>query len=243
VKRVAARPKGTALLRNLPPSIKPALLSWGLGAIIKTCTVQSNGMERLRELEAKGQPWIYCIWHNSSTMAAYIRRNRNIAIMASASRDGEIIAGSIERLGNLPVRGSTSSRGGQAARAMVRALRAGHCGGITPDGPRGPAYRCQIGALWIAALAGCPVVPYEFDADRQWRLRSWDRHKIPKFFSTLYEYVGEPMYVGREELASDEERVLQRFQALMLDNTRKCMEAAGNTEDIQWLDRTIGDRD
>jgi hypothetical protein len=223
-------------------TITPALLTWGLGAIIRTCTVRSAGMERLLELEAKGQPWIYCTWHNSSTLAVYTLRNRSIATMASASREGEVIARSIERLGNLPVRGSTSFRGGRAARDMVRSIRAGHCGGITPDGPRGPVYRCQSGALWIAALAGCPLVPYELDADRQWRLRSWDRHKIPKFFSTLYEHAGEPMYVNRDELAAEQERVLERFQALMLDNTRRCMTAAGNVKDLERLERILDNR-
>jgi lysophospholipid acyltransferase (LPLAT)-like uncharacterized protein len=159
-----------------------------------------------------------------------------MAMMASESRDGELIARAIEQFGNVPVRGSSSFRGGQAARDMARAIRSGVSGAMTPDGPRGPAYRCQSGALWIAALCGCPLVPYELEARRQWRVRSWDRHKIPKPFTVIHECIGEPFFVSREQLKEAEAEIREAFQARMLDNTRACLRAAGHDDSLPVSD-------
>lgn len=226
---------GGAALSTFTLAAVPVLYKWFMTATMRTCRMETVGAERIRELERQARPWLYCSWHNNTAMAVYQLRNRRVAMMASASRDGELIARAIERLGNVAIRGSTSLGGGQAARDMVRAVKRGAGGGITPDGPRGPAYQCQPGALWIAALTGCPLVPYELDASRRWRINSWDRHKIPKPFSTVYEYFGEPMYVTRDELRSAAAAPLEELQRRMLDNTRACLSAAGHAHEVPMI--------
>lgn len=218
-------------MSSLTLFVVPRLFKWVMIAIMGTCRVRSTGSEHLRELVRRGQPWLYCSWHNNTAIAVCRRRNQNIAMMASASRDGALIARAIELLGNTAVRGSSSSGGGQAARGMLRALKHGLNGAVTPDGPRGPAYRCQSGALWIAGLSGCPLVPYELDARRQWRTRSWDRHKIPKPFTTVHEHIGEPFYVTRHDLTAGPS-ALDELQRRMLENTRACLRAAGHGDEM-----------
>lgn len=200
--------------------------------IMGTCRVRRVGAAYIDDLRADNQPWIYCSWHNNIAMGVCRLRNQKVAMMTSASRDGDLIARAIEVLGNICVRGSSSFRGSQAARDMVRVVRRGHSGAISPDGPRGPAYRCQPGAIWVAALAGCPLVPYHLEADRQWRARSWDRHKIPKPFATIHEHFGEPMYVTREQVAGGASAALEALQERMLDNTRGCLQAAGHDDEL-----------
>lgn len=207
----------------------PRLFKWAMISVMGTCRVRSSGSEYVRRLADQGQPWLICSWHNNIAMAMCRLRNQRMTMMASASRDGELIARAIAILGNVPVRGSSSARGSQAARDMVRAIKRGTSGAMTPDGPRGPAYQCQGGALWIAALTGCPLLPYELDASRRWRINSWDRHKIPKPFSTVYEYIGEPFYVTRSDLAGT--HALEELQRRMLDNTRACRRAAGHDDE------------
>lgn len=207
----------------------PRLFKWMMISIMGTCRVRSSGSEHIQKLADQGQPWLICSWHDNIAMAICRLRNQRMTMMASASRDGELIARAIKTLGNIPVRGSSSSRGSQAARDMVRAINRGASGAMTPDGPRGPAHQCQGGALWIAALTGCPLLPYELDASRRWRINSWDRHKIPKPFSTVYEYVGEPFYVTRGDLA--DMHALEELQRRMLDNTRACLGAAGHDDE------------
>ncbi len=199
-------------------------------AIMGTCRIRTAGEAHVRDFELRGEPWLYCSWHNNIAMGVCRLRNRKVAMMASASRDGDLIARAIEVLGNISVRGSSSFRGSQAARDMMRAVRRGHSGAISPDGPRGPAYRCQPGAMWVAALTGCPLVPYHLEANRQWRAASWDRHKIPKPFTTIHEHFGEPLYVTRADIADGGSTALASLQERMLSNTRACLRAAGHAD-------------
>jgi len=208
----------------------PLAYKWVMAAVMGTCNVRTTGQEHVRALTEQSRSWLYCTWHNNAAMTVCRLRDRRMVMMASISDDGELIARAIEKFGNLPVRGSSSHGGGHAARDMVRAIRAGASGAMTPDGPRGPAYRCQVGALWIAALSGCPLVPYELEARRQWRTRSWDRHKIPKPFTTIFEHIGEPFYVDRDRLKGDEDAVRDEFESRMLANTQACRRAAGHDD-------------
>src|SRR4051812_15057221 len=57
---------------------------------------------------------IYCMWHQCVLAAAYAYRSRGMRIMISRSFDGELIARFAEKMGYVPVRGS-SSRGGAPA--------------------------------------------------------------------------------------------------------------------------------
>ena len=64
----------------------------------------------------------------------------------------------------------------------------------------------QPGAVWLAKATGNPVVPFHFEADRLWTLRSWDRTQIPKPFATVAMSIGEPFYVrGMRTMAAIEE--------------------------------------
>lgn len=208
----------------------PRLFKWAMLPLMASCRLRQRGAEHVQTLARQGTPWVYCSWHNNIAMGICRLRGRRIAMMASASRDGELIAAAIAAFGNTSVRGSTSFRGSQAARDMARTLKRGANGAISPDGPRGPAYRCQSGALWVAAMSGCALVPYELDASRQWRLNSWDRHKIPKPFACLHEHFGAPLFVRRDELTDP--ATLARFEQCMLANTLACRRAAGHGDTL-----------
>jgi lysophospholipid acyltransferase (LPLAT)-like uncharacterized protein len=147
-------------------------------------------------------------------------KNKSFAMMASDSKDGEIIARGIELAGNIPVRGSSSKGGAKAAKAMVKLLKSGHCAAMTPDGPRGPLHVMQPGILYISAMAGSPVVPYHAVADRQWVFKSWDKHRVPKPFSTIVISIGEPFFVNRERLKSDEKSLLAEITMAMKKNAK-----------------------
>ena len=74
---------------------------------------------------------------------------------------------------------------------------------ITPDGPLGPPEKIQSGVVLLAKYSGVPIIPWHYEASRQWRLKSWDRHKIPKPFTTVVESYGEPFLVPKD-LSSEE---------------------------------------
>ncbi len=197
--------------------------------IMGSCRIRWIGRENLAQLRAEQRNWIYSAWHNNTATSVWTERRRGIAMMASASADGELIARAIAALGNVPVRGSSSTEGSKAARVMIRALRSGRNAALTPDGPRGPKYVLQPGALWIAAMSGCPLVPYHIEATRQWEFNSWDAHKIPKPFSTVYVCIGTPYTVDKERLKRDTREMVDEFQQSMMANTRHCLALAERT--------------
>ncbi|GIU67898.1 hypothetical protein PsB1_2052 [Candidatus Phycosocius spiralis] len=72
----------------------------------------------------------------------------------------------------------------QAFRQMLAHARKGGCVGITPDGPRGPRMRAQIGAVRVAKMAKVPLLPSAFAVKGGSYAKSWDRFHLPALFST-----------------------------------------------------------
>jgi lysophospholipid acyltransferase (LPLAT)-like uncharacterized protein len=198
----------------------------GITAILRTCRVRYLGRDHVIRLEQQGRTWIYTAWHENTAASVALERNRRMAAMASDSRDGEYIARGIELLGNIPVRGSSSKGGAKAAKTMTKLLRAGHIAAVTPDGPRGPRRQLQPGVLWIAALSAAPLVPYHVAASRQWELKTWDRHRLPKPFSTVYVGIGEPYFVDRKRLAEAESDLVAEYAERMATNADATESAA-----------------
>jgi lysophospholipid acyltransferase (LPLAT)-like uncharacterized protein len=156
-------------------------------------------------------PAIFCIWHNrlALCMQAYdiYRRKRNgpgMAAIVSASRDGGLLAGILERFGVQPVRGSSSRRGPQALLELTSWAERGYDLAITPDGPRGPCYVVQDGVMALAQLTGLPIIPFSYNPKWAIRSKSWDRFVLPLPFSRCEMNVAQAISIPRE--ATDEER-------------------------------------
>jgi lysophospholipid acyltransferase (LPLAT)-like uncharacterized protein len=142
-----------------------------------------------------------------------------IAAIVSASKDGGVVARVLEHFGAEPVRGSSSRRGPQALLELTTWAERGYDLAITPDGPRGPRYTVQPGALALAQLTGQPLVPAAYCLRWKICLKSWDRFQIPLPFGRAVMKFGEPLRVPRE--ATDEERELlrQQFEQRLKDLT------------------------
>jgi lysophospholipid acyltransferase (LPLAT)-like uncharacterized protein len=146
-------------------------------------------------------PTVFAFWHRSLLVSAHRFRNLDIAILISASFDGELIARTVELLGFRAVRGSSSRGGSTGLRAMQLAYAAGHRCAITSDGPRGPVFVAKPGAALLAQSVTPPQpVGASSDStlpagtwrgcfyavpDRAWQLRTWDRFLIPKPFARV----------------------------------------------------------
>lgn len=137
---------------------------------------------------------LVAMWHGELLPVGWgIRRHRPVG-MVSEHRDGEIIARVLRGWGYDLVRGSSTRGGGRALLALIRAIGAGRQGGITPDGPRGPAGVPQLGAIHAARRAGVAIVPVRAVVSRAWRVRSWDRFVVPKPFARVVLTAGEPWH-------------------------------------------------
>lgn len=130
-------------------------------------------------------PLIYAIWHRCLLACAWRFRNANLHILISRSFDGELIARTVERLGFVAIRGSSSRDGAVGLRNLQRAYLENNYIAITADGPRGPAQKSKPGVAQLAALVSAPVGAVYLHPSRAWVLRSWDRFMIPKPFSRI----------------------------------------------------------
>jgi lysophospholipid acyltransferase (LPLAT)-like uncharacterized protein len=167
------------------------LLGWSL-------RIKEMGRSEWGPRAKQEEPPLWALWHETILMSVWHHRDQDVHVMISASRDGELISTIARFMGYTPVRGSSSKGGKEALREMVSFTRAGKRCAITPDGPRGPRREIKPGVVNLARLAGSPVVPFAFEAEHCWRLRSWDRFIIPKPFSRAVFVYGEPIRVPRE---------------------------------------------
>jgi lysophospholipid acyltransferase (LPLAT)-like uncharacterized protein len=106
-------------------------------------------------------------------------------VLISPSFDGELIARTVEHLGFLTARGSSSRSGGAGLWALAKAVERGNPAVFTADGPRGPVYRVKPGAVKLAQLTGYSIGIFYAHPEKAWILRSWDRFMIPKPFSRV----------------------------------------------------------
>ncbi len=130
-------------------------------------------------------PVVYAFWHRCLLSCAYYFRGQKIAILISRSFDGELIARTVERLGFIAIRGSSSRGGAAALRQIADEYARGTRCAITADGPRGPNMVAKPGTAQLAQLVGTWVGTFYVLPLRAWELKTWDRFLIPKPFSRV----------------------------------------------------------
>jgi lysophospholipid acyltransferase (LPLAT)-like uncharacterized protein len=145
--------------------------------------------DRCGALASTGPRAVWLFWHNRLFMVPYIwhhtRGRQEGAALTSASKDGEILAAFLKRFHLRPVRGSSSRRGVAAMIELIRLMESGYDVGITPDGPRGPRYAFNPGAITLAQKTGAKILPTRVIYSKYWQLKSWDGFMIPKPFSRV----------------------------------------------------------
>jgi lysophospholipid acyltransferase (LPLAT)-like uncharacterized protein len=172
-----------------------AVLSY---AIFRTCRVRFVDKHHEDRFVGAGRQIIFAGLHEGMLLLPYHFRDRTGGVvMVSRSRDGDIIADTVERFGMRAVRGSSGRGGRDALDAMVDALRHDNVSaGVIVDGPRGPALEAKSGALVLARATGLPVVPGTWWARPLVRVRSWDRTIVPLPFSRIVFAFAPPLFVA-----------------------------------------------
>ena len=192
------------LLRLVPP------LGAGLIRFVHmTMRIETEARPDWDAMNDEKRGVIFAFWHNRLLLMPYISRGRQAAVLISQHRDGELISRTMSFFGFSSVRGSSTRGGGAALRRMPKLLRKGTDVAITPDGPRGPRYQVQPGAVYLARLSGCPVYPVTFASDRFRSFNSWDRFQVPKLFSRGVFVWGKPVRVVRSDDLEEKQRELE----------------------------------
>lgn len=178
-------------------------ISWFAAGFIRvlraTCRLEFRNDGEIRRRERAGEHFLLAFWHRHLLLMPYGYHGEKISVLISSSRDGELIARTVSRLGIDSSRGSTTRGGAAGLRELLRKAKQGFDIAFTPDGPKGPRGKVQPGALLAAAAAGFPIVPVGLAASRAKLLRSWDRFVVPWPFSRVVFVYGEPLDVVRGE--------------------------------------------
>jgi len=180
-------------------ALVPRLFTLFAGALYRTCRIEIFGKEHEDQFLREGQPLLFVSWHQGLLYYAYHFRNRQGIVMVSQSRDGELIARTLERLGFMSARGSSSRGGKDALNTMVEIINERRCsGGLVADGPRGPFGIAKIGIIKIAKETGLPLVPVMVWAKRKILFKSWDRTLLPLPFTRMVFFYDQPIWIAKD---------------------------------------------
>jgi lysophospholipid acyltransferase (LPLAT)-like uncharacterized protein len=168
------------------------------------------------DAQQKGARYVFAFWHGDCMSMTYeasrmVNPFAQMYMMASQSRDGELMARFLTLNNFKVVRGSSSRGGARALLEMLHALQPADFAGLAVDAPRGPRHQInKPGILYLSQRSDRPVVPVASRLDRKWVLKSWDRMEIPKPFARVEVHYGEPIVVPSD--ATEEQIEALRVQ-------------------------------
>ncbi|MDR2100742.1 MAG: DUF374 domain-containing protein, partial [Campylobacteraceae bacterium] len=115
---------------------------------------------------------------------------------------GDIAINASKRFKFNYIRGSSRKGAVKALIQAMSALKKGSDVGITPDGPKGPVHSISDGVSVLAFKCSVPVIAAGYTLNSFWQLKSWDKARVPKPFSTITYKLSKPLYLndlGKEE--------------------------------------------
>lgn len=159
--------------------------------------IENTGEEKVNE---NIRPYIFCFWHEKLLSSSLAMRNlRRKVALASPSKDGELIAVPLEKMGFDLVRGSSDKQSVSSLLSLLKFLKKGYSMGTPVDGPKGPPYKVKHGLLYLAQKSGIPIVPMGGAFSKKWVFsKTWDHFQIPKPFSKIFYVLGNPIYLNKD---------------------------------------------
>lgn len=188
----------------------------------RTCRIDIVPADRLTNLVREHGALVPVFWHQHLLMCARFLVSDRIpgykpGFMISPSVDGEAPTMLAHSYGAHVVRGSGSYTGMRAVRGVHQAIvKDGISAAVTPDGPRGPRFKFKPGALFVARIAGRPVVPIAYAARPAFMMKTWDKFIIPVPFGRICMAIGEPYFPGKlseVEMEAAQREMEQRLHA------------------------------
>ncbi|MDR2396035.1 MAG: DUF374 domain-containing protein [Endomicrobium sp.] len=146
------------------------------------------------------KPSMYAFWHGNEFSMLMSNKKRNIVIMVSLSKDGEMLAQILQNFGYLTVRGSSTRGGKRGLIEIIRYALKGYSPAFAADGPKGPYHKLKSGIIYAAQKTGVPVIPINCAPKNKLILKkTWDKTIIPLPFSKTIQIYGEPIYINKDD--------------------------------------------
>jgi lysophospholipid acyltransferase (LPLAT)-like uncharacterized protein len=139
-------------------------------------------------------PCVYAHWHGDELVLVAYYSFRRLAVLSSLSKDGTIMARTLQLLGYQVFRGSSSKGGARGLIGLIKAVKDGSQAALAVDGPKGPIYEVKPGVIELAQRTRQPIVPVRTRCDRAWTFpRAWNKSYLPKPFARVDVEYGEPL--------------------------------------------------
>lgn len=152
----------------------------------------------------RGRPVLYCLWHSRQLPLMLSHRREGVTILISIHRDGDYVSKVAGLLGFSVVRGSSTRGGAEALKSMASILRAGTDCAVTPDGPRGPAFRAKPGLVLMSRLGRRPTVPIGSSGGPALVFGSWDSFRLPLPFARMTIVEGRPVPLAPSRMTQEQ---------------------------------------
>lgn len=191
----------------------------GLHLLMRTCRVEIQGLDTFI-LTANKFPCILMLWHNRMVaLPDVLYKNAsqfNYSAFISKSRDGDPLALIVEsyNIGHA-LRVPHNARHMALGKMISQLKKSQEIMLFTPDGPRGPRYVVKPGIVLAARESAAKIVPFSWEADRVWKLKTWDGMMIPKPFAKIKVAFGQPISVGKND-EMDLEKETERLKLALL---------------------------
>ncbi len=154
-------------IRPVVVPVVPFIAYWYLRLLRATMHFSYLNDETYRRRLDNGQPSIFAFWHGRLAMMPFAYRGRGLSILVSNHLDGELISRTVGRFGIGSVRGSSTRGWFGAVKGLLSEVGRGRDIAITPDGPRGPCMKVQMGVIRLAKATGLPIIPVTFSASKK----------------------------------------------------------------------------
>ncbi|WP_448819896.1 lysophospholipid acyltransferase family protein [Cetobacterium sp.] len=153
-----------------------------------------------------GQNYVCGFWHNKLVGASLglINLSEKKAVLASPSKDGELISIPLEKMGFTMVRGSSGKDSIKSVLKLIKLVKDGHSAGTPLDGPKGPIYEVKPGMLYLAQKSEKALVPVGVAFSDKWIFeKTWDKFQMPKPFSKMVCLIGDPITIPKDANLED----------------------------------------
>ena len=169
----------------------------------------------------------FCLgtWHEYTVGGILGQKGILYCLLVSPSRDGDYVSFIAKYFGYQSVRGSSSRGGKEARRAIEQKVSDGIPAAFTVDGPRGPRRKCKLGVMVTAKNTNSAVLPVAAVSAKPWIFsKSWDKTKIPKFFSKVSYQFGKPIPIPEDLSSENYDEFLEKIGEALNETERLAYE-------------------
>ena len=170
----------------------------------------------------------FLMWHNRILMAPYFYTKKNLknfSVIASSSKDGQIVSDYLKSWGVQSVFGSYGKSSSlSATKELIKRSNKNKTNSIAmaPDGPTGPKYKIKEGLVRMLGHIKAPIYIQTINYSKYWALKkTWDDFQIPKPFGTttctFVKAFDQDIKINKENALKIKEQLEKKMLQLAID--------------------------